>query len=1101
MNGKITMKMFPTYSVFIIHVLHLSCLVNSQNFNKRPYPSNLVTTSDIQKSGKCDVLNKICGNISDDLDALECAHTFKEHPNRIADQIDDKCQHLIWNNTVELMKDSKLKPLVRQYCQDEPLYDKCSMEHRTRFLNCLFDNLNDFSHTPLCSKNIERLKFLTFLDQKVLFMFIENCHDDLSKFQCGRLHDEELSGSNTLSCLQHNLLELQKSCQSQVLHLSELQAENIKYDQQLFTSCSDEQRFFCNNVGIGKGLMYLCLIRHREEPQMSQKCKIELLRHEQLIAQDYQVSRGLVRACKEDIKLNRCRKSVSDDRDIRLAQILICLENATKIGNNSVNSRCREEMLAHRKMLLQDYRLSPEIVNACSNDIVNFCKKGFEFGEKTIHCLMEHSKARRRKYRVSDACQRQLEVLIKETDAGEDWRVDPVLWKACQSVVNVGCNKYPPGDARVMSCLMEKLDTEVMTEECETPLRQLQHFIARDYKLDPPLYKACREAAIKYCSAKSVWASSPLSTDPERGPLILPCLYSRAISPEYKLNQECITELKRVMRQRAISVDLHPNIELFCVEDLSKFCLDKTGKGEEMLCLQDHLELLNPNCKVQVFNFTEVQSENIELNPIIATNCKIVIQDLCMETMSKGKEQDVMDCLIEHKNDQLMKLYHKCRASIEHHQLISLKDYHFTLKFKRACKDYVSRFCPGARDKAEVVRCLSEVIRNETLTDSKSRVSKECHQQLKAQLLQQRESIELNPALKSNCSDDILKYCSQVQPGNAKVLECLIIHKYNLSTACRKRIFSVERQEIADSWVDYTLLSTCKTMIQKYCNKSEPPLSCLQKYKYKSEFDYKCRAVVLRRLSDSNTNYQLNPALQIDCRRDISTYCSEALSLKSDPKHLEDKVINCLKIQFRNGKLDMKCRNQVISILREAAMNYQLNPLLATLCSSEIKQLCDTDGDNIGKGEVEECLKEALKNGQIKNTLCKLEIVELLQESKADVRADPHLYKSCNKDMAQHCSSVAEGNGRQLDCLIKIVQEAPHMLTKHCEETLKERIEMYKIIPEPKVESLSQLYGQVSHSPSKKYFIVVALTFIGMIFITGMFCGRAMRRSLAGKKK
>nr|BAN20969.1 MG-160, putative [Riptortus pedestris] len=1103
-NAKIEVKMVSCQLIFIFCVLSLFSIVTSQRFPNKKIQSAGVYfgPSEIKKSGKCEILNKVCGNISDDLDTLECAHTYKEHPNRITDLIDEACQHLIWNYTIELMKDSKLKPLVRQFCQDIPLYEKCSSEHRTRFLSCLFDNINDYPYPSTCSKNIERLKFLTFLDQRVLFMFIENCNDDVSKFQCGRLPNKDISGSATLSCLQRNLLGLQKGCQNQVLRLSELQAENIKYDQQLFTSCADEQRFFCNNVGIGKGLMYLCLIQHREEPQMSEKCKIELLRHERLIAQDYQVSRGLVRACKEDIKLNRCRKSVSDDRDIRLAQILVCLENATKNGNTTVNSKCREEMLAHRNMLLQDYRLSPEIVSACSNDIVNFCKKGTEFGEKTIHCLMEHSKARRRKYRVSDACQRQLEVLIKETDAGEDWRVDPILWKACQSVVHVGCNKFPAGDARVMSCLMEKLDTEVMTEECETPLRQLQHFIARDYKLDPPLYKACREAAIKYCSAKGVWASSPLSTDPERGPLILPCLYSRAISPEYKLNQECIVELKRVMRQRAISVDLHPNIELFCVEDLSKFCLDKTGKGEEMLCLQDHLEMLSPNCKVQVFNFTEVQAENIELNPIIATNCKIVIEDLCEETLSKGKEQDVMDCLIEHKNDQLMKLHNKCRASVEHYQLISLKDYHFTLKFKRACKDHVSRFCPGVRDKAEVVRCLSEVIRNETLTDSKPRVSKECHQQLKAQLLQQRESIDLNPSLKANCSDDISRFCSNVQPGNAKVLECLIIHKYNLTLACRKRIFYVEKQELADSWIDYTLLNTCKTMLQKYCNKTDlSPLTCLKKYKYNSEFDYKCRAIILRRISDLNTNYQLNPGLQTDCRKDISSYCSEALSEKSDPKHLEDKVINCLKIQFRNGKLEMKCRNQVISILREAAMNYQLNPLLATLCSSEIKQLCDTDADNIGKGEVEECLKEALKNGQIKNTLCKLEIVELLQESKADVRADPHLYKSCNKDITQHCSSVAEGNGRQLDCLIKIVQEIPHALTKHCEETLKERIEMYKIIPEQKVESLSQLYGQVSHSPSKKYFIVVAFTFIGLIFITGMFCGRAMRRSIAGKRK
>lgn len=40
------------------------------------------------------------------------------------------------------------------------------------------------------------------------------------------------------------------------------------------------------------------------------------------------------------------------------------------------------------------------------------------------------------------------------------------------------------------------------------------------------------------------------------------------------------------MRQRAISVDLIPEVEDACIDDLSNFCFDKTQKGEEMQCLQ-----------------------------------------------------------------------------------------------------------------------------------------------------------------------------------------------------------------------------------------------------------------------------------------------------------------------------------------------------------------------------------------------------------------------------------------------------------------------------------------------------------------------------------
>lgn len=44
------------------------------------------------------------------------------------------------------------------------------------------------------------------------------------------------------------------------------------------------------------------------------------------------------------------------------------------------------------------------------------------------------------------------------------------------------------------------------------------------------------------------------------------------------------------MRQRAVNVDLQPEIEEVCLSDLASFCYDKTAKGEEILCLQDNLD-------------------------------------------------------------------------------------------------------------------------------------------------------------------------------------------------------------------------------------------------------------------------------------------------------------------------------------------------------------------------------------------------------------------------------------------------------------------------------------------------------------------------------
>lgn len=127
----------------------------------------------------------------------------------------------------------------------------------------------------------------------------------------------------------------------------------------------------------------------------------------------------------------------------------------------------------HRKLLMDDYRLSPEVVTTCVDDIDRFCR-GLAKNGKTIHCLLDHSRVRRRNQKVvSFGCQRsvstktrkkecfyhlctrflmksalQLENLLKVTDAGEDWRVDPVLRDACRDVVRNMCADYRGNDSK-----------------------------------------------------------------------------------------------------------------------------------------------------------------------------------------------------------------------------------------------------------------------------------------------------------------------------------------------------------------------------------------------------------------------------------------------------------------------------------------------------------------------------------------------------------------------------------------------------------------------------------------------------------------------------
>lgn len=95
-----------------------------------------------------------------------------------------------------------------------------------------------------------------------------------------------------------------------------------------------------------------------------------------------------------------------------------------------------------------------------------------------------------------------------------------------------------------------------------------------------------------------------------------------------QLKPRCLDQIKRVMRQRAVSVDLQPEIEQACIDDLSLLCMEKTGKGDEILCLQQNLEELGDECHDAIATFTEKQAEHVELNPFIMSYCKKVSSSL-----------------------------------------------------------------------------------------------------------------------------------------------------------------------------------------------------------------------------------------------------------------------------------------------------------------------------------------------------------------------------------------------------------------------------------------------------------------------------------------
>ncbi|XP_033896802.1 Golgi apparatus protein 1-like [Acipenser ruthenus] len=1039
---------------------------------------------------------------NNNLAVLECLQDRKEDTEIASD-----CNHLLWNYKLNLTTDPKFESVAVEVCKSTITEIKeCAEEERGKgyLVSCLVDHRANITEYQ-CHQYITKMTAIIFSDYRLICGFMGKCREDVNALHCGSISTGEKdihSQGEVISCLERALVleleqrenryEIKEECKKAILRVAELSSDDFHLDRYLYFSCREDRERFCENTQAGEGRVYKCLFNHKFEESMSEKCREALTTRQKLIAQDYKVSYSLAKACKVDLRKYRCNvDNLPRAREARLSYLLLCLESAVHRGR-VVSGECQGEMLDYRRMLMEDYSLSPEIVLNCRGEIDHHCS-GLHRKGRTLHCLMRLGRGE--KNSLGATCQQALQTLIQETDPGSDYRIDRALNEACESVMQTACKHIRTGDPMILSCLMEHLYTEKMVEDCEHRLLELQYFISRDWKLDPILYRKCQGDAVRLCHTHG-WNETSEVMPPGA---VFSCLYRHAYRTEEqgrRLSRDCKAEVQRILHQRALDVKLDPMLQERCMTDLGKWCSEKTELGQELECLQDHLEDLISDCRDVVGNLTELESEDIQIEALLMRACEPVIQAYCHEVADNQIDTgDLMECLIQSKHQKEMN--EKCMVGVTHFQLVQMKDFRFSYKFKMACKEDVLKLCPNIKKKVDVVICLSTTVRNDTLQDVKDqRVSVKCRKQLRVEELEMSEDIRLEPELYDSCKQDIGKYCQNVPYGNAQVIECLKESKKQLTQRCHQRVFKLQETEMVDPELDYTLMRVCKQMIKRFCGDADTKnmLQCLKQNKNSELMDPKCKQMITKRQITQNTDYRLNPVLRKACKADIPKFCQNILNKATDGSELEGQVISCLKLKYADQRLSPDCEDQIRVILQESALDYRLDPQLHMHCMEEITSLCAEEAAAQEQtGQVEECLKVNLL--KIKQDTCKKEVLNILKESKADIFVDPVLHTACALDIKHHCAAIPPGRGRQMSCLMEALEDKRVRLQPECKKRLQDRIEMWsyaaKVAP---AEGFSDLAMQVMVSPSKNYILLMIALCVSMLFVVGLLCGRLTKR-------
>ena len=114
-------------------------------------------------------------------------------------------------------------------------------------------------------------------------------------------------------------------------------------------------------------------------------------------------------------------------------------------------------------------------------------------------------------------------------------------------------------------------------------------------------------------------------------------------------------------------------------------------------------------------------------------------------------------------------------------------------------------------------------------------------------------------------------------------------------------------------------------------------------------------------------------------------------------------------------RLSDRCAEEIKIIIEESQKDIRQDPVLYQACRDDIDALCNefvaAEGED-AHGKIEECLKIRLND--IRSGKCKREVASLLQEAKVDIEVDPILHQACARDLRHYCPDVPAGDGQQV---------------------------------------------------------------------------------------
>lgn len=577
--------------------------------------------------------------------------------------------------------------------------------------------------------------------------------------------------------------------------------------------------------------------------------------------------------------------------------------------------------------------------------------------------------------------------------------------KTCKADIKYFCSTVKPGEGRLSLCLKNQIEEEdkgsvtgrKTTADCRDELLQFMADRATNINKDITLAAACKVDAEKFCNASNIY--------PEPG-AVLTCL--REVKD--KLTEKCKEEVTRTQIDSSKDFKIDAMLNELCTADAEALCAGTPNKdGAVQDCLRGKRAQLSWDCQEELFRQEVENADDIRLSAKLLRTCMRDKKKFCNDV--KPGNARVKACLEDKRDDPEFSA--ECKKTFEEMMARRATDFRLDAKLRDLCKTDIEEVCGYEKDSlysiagydGRVLECLQDY-KDELVTPA-------CKKRVHKLTMRAAQDIRMDRPLSDACFDDRQKLCTNIQPGDARVLRCLQDSREQLTYECRATLFDQEVRLAEDIDFQFPLKKACAAEIPRFCKDVQHGgarvIQCLILHDEETEMSEECRNEVKRHETRAAKDYRLNYRLNKACDLEIDRLCADVCSPFSG-QACEGTVIQCLTQKAENIT-DQACKKEIFIMEKIMANDVRADAVLQKACDSDIATYCaDVEA---GKGRVHQCLRN---NRDKLSKQCAAEELKLNIIQSSDIRLRPG-FKDCSEEMNVYCKDVKPGKGRMFLCL------------------------------------------------------------------------------------